>query len=452
MALDFLGVMIGADDTQYRETLARAQNAGTQFAGRLSQMIRSQTVGFAKLGLAIMGIGTLFGMVSSVVTGIVDLSNSMATAHDRAIIAAESHAEKIRDLRESYESVGRSIADFGGTGKGALISRFEELERVIDKTASSLRKIKAEASVAATAGSSWFGSFLRDLQSRPLETFFTPSAVGRESWQALSREIDKVYAAERGLLELEKERDALKIALELARSKEIQAFALQNELDLLRIRGDLMGEQVLLEGQLTTERRRRLEEIAGDDRALLEDLLRMENERHRANMRRIEEEDQARRRADAEREEREQRRADNLRFEADMIEEQYELERRRLLNDKEGADTLEKELEHKRKLRDINEREGIDDLQRRRLIELENRNYALRLEALGLESRKKTHAAFNTFDARLAFAGREARQAIGQVRQKDTGFKIMMTTEQILNEIQRMMRPDGIRLVLDLPN
>lgn len=450
MALDFLGVMIGADDTQYRETLARAQNSGAQFAGRMSQMIRSQTVGFAKLGLAITGVGALFGLVGGVVSGVVALSDKMASAHDRAIIAAESHADRMRELRDTYESVGRAVAEFGGAGKGELAARFEEIERRIDKAASAMRKAKAEASMAVASGSGGFASFLRDLQSRPMETIFAPGMVGRESRRQLDRDIEAMYAARRGLLELERKPAELNTALEMARARASGEFASRTELDLLHARGDLLNEQLLQEGRLTDERRRRIDDIAGDDIRLYDRLLALENERHSASVRHIEDEDRKRREADAEREDRERRRIELQRFEADLSEEQYEVERRRLAHDQEGADALEREIDHRRRLRDIVEREGIDENQRRRLTDLENRNYMLRA---GVVADSRPKEAFRTFDARLAFAGREARQALGGgARSGDAGAQIALTTGQILDEVRRLLRPGTIKLVLGLPN
>ena len=406
-----LKFMLGADPSEFKHALHESEGSVNKFSGNLGAMLREQTHGIHQLGRAISvtmhtmeGVFTGFGLFALVGEGI-HLIQEWRQHAEEAAEAARKELERRREVMELVDKFREPIE------QNSLAHREHELEKDFLEKRSKLAKetLAIEKQIAeqrSIAQPTKIGD----------EPFFPWNSVTpadrQEAEKAVERLLEeegKIFAKVKELEQANRERVRI-LEEEVAKKRELMDLTLDQADAVARgekREADLIGEQIAHAKQLE-EIKRLAESMTNEQWAKLEE---KEDKRHADRLKQIDAEEKARlsaihkqeeeeaRRAreeavrDAERVERERRMQEDRAFRNASDEDSMELERLKLERQDKAARLLEAELQHKRRVHDIETREGIDDSKRIALLKKEAELDALRMATAGAEDRKHKNDA-----------------------------------------------------------
>ncbi len=448
MAFDF-GFILGADDSQFNAALARAESSGAQFASRVGAILKAKTKGFADLASGIARSVAIAGAIPAAFFAAAKALDAVRQAHLKVTLQALDHAEAVAGIRDRVHALSLAVQQAGGAAGDPIGERFEAVRRQIDEATRALERQRRTLESGIQARTGVLTGIAADIGEFGILGTIVENMAG--DGERFARSVVEAQEAARGLAQLNELRGTLQLLEEVERGRQVSRFVAESEIELLRLSGRELDANILKEGEAHEARRRRLTEIAGDNEALFRRLEELENRRTSKAIENLQKEAAERERLEREREQREKQRLEDLALENDLFEERFEAERRRLSGDEKGADALERELEHRRRIRDIERREGLDDARRKRLIELENRNFALR----GAAATRPEAPRFLTVEGGFAFAARERAQGLG-LQAADERRRVAANVEKTtraIEEIRRMLADPAERTIhLELAN
>lgn len=388
-----LAFLLGLDDSEFRSALRNSENEVGRAAGRIGGYIRTQVGGVRNLIGSVTQITGVVGLVAGAVTGLIAAYDQMANAAERARKAAEKEEQTRRETLRTATAQAEVLTS------GVLGTEFDAAE--------------VETRLRFAKALSEFPDFQSSL-----------SASGR------TRTAEDIAAEER-YNELLEARDKALERIARRRRDAIDDVISEQELGYLESQGRLLDAAIFKENELADARRRRIRELAGDDEALRDRLMRGEEERHENNLRRIHEEFAERKRLEEEKAQREAERLAAQQFGNRLSEEAMEVERLRLSGLEEEADAMERQLEHQRNLEVIRTREGLSDTDRERLVRKEEELFRLRNEAAIQRPEELGSIGFGGgfADALLS------RQVLG-ARGDDPQRAIKSNTDKILEQVR----------------
>lgn len=436
MALDLVARM-KLDDKEFKASLASSRTQADVFGERLGEMLKVKTKAVTEVVGAINSIGAVF----SAVTGWIGLAVGAAVALGAAFNSA---AEKTKQLRQEAEEASKRSREASQSASEFLDAQARDraggfLNGLDSKAVGDLKQISDLVQKIAEAQSA--------LKSGSVEYYKNQSDLNK-----LMRERQRI----------ESESKVREIVEENKRIREAELFGQRMEMDLMKEQGRLREAAMIDEDLAHQERLRRIKELAKGDYEYYESLAELAEDQHRAALDRIEREEAKRKQAADEEKRRqeeaaarERQRLEDLKFSFALDEQSLDAENARLAGDEKRAKLLELEIDHKRRLREIEQSEGATSAEKQRLAEKENRNFRQRLAAAERESITRAGAGGVRSDPRtvgpgLVFDNRTLERALGntqsQDRKREKREEDQKKAIEEVRDIMRRMNGGGVLL------
>jgi len=417
------------DDAAFRAALKNSETDAARFSGRIGQMIQVQTAGFRRLTGAINSVFLPFTSIIGTITLVTGLVATVGSFFDITGSNARAAAEEQERYNDAIRQSQRELANLGQKARVELgeLSSFEaQLRDAAQQNIDRLNKAMKDFDSADMARRR---SRIQEVLALDDATRLTdkPSISGGAplisplTRSSLENELDTINQKLQEYAEfVDESNERYTEQIELirrAREETIGRLQIQKEIQLATIEGNTLTAELMQASERYRASLKDVEKLRLDDAAAAERLLSVvkriyDAERKRAYDAQREREaraaqeaaDLARRKSEeaeiarqeeirrsieeqenaiqeTARQEREKERQRRLRIENDEFAIRQRIEELRLKGQKEEADRLERELELRQRIRDIQDREGLGEDERRRLIEKETELAKLREKA-----------------------------------------------------------------------
>lgn len=392
---------LGLDDTEFQTTLKGSQASVNDAAGSVGRLVQEQTSGVRTLvrsfsGVLAIGAGavgifaTIAGAVVSIGTAIEGYANAGVKARDAAREEARERERTARALEQSVAALRAS----GGGGRGDA----ETVEGIARERA----------------------RLLNDLGS---------AAARYAAWPQIA------LAAESAINDV------------LARRGRMQTSLLdQTRVETLRNEG--RDTEALMEQERLNHADRlvRIRELAQGNQSVIDELDTAEHRRHESELGRIRREADARRAEDERREAEERRRTERQEFESSFLSSSIEAENLRLRGMEKEADALEAQERTRRRIRDIEDREGLSDREKARLIRGEEENLGLRLAEIAAGGAGREPDASRRFGS-VSATGLNDRSIVAQSLGTSGGPRVQTSDKGLTDVANQLLK--GVAEIVD---
>lgn len=436
-----LTFLLGLDDSDFRRRMQDSEAQVSRTAGRVGGAIQAQTAGIRGLAGALSSVAGIatgiiapFALIGAAIGGIVAIGVRWQNQQRQIFEDAKKELELRREaMRQFDQMVAKRQSQLAG--------RDSPLDAEID----SIRREFEQARAA-------FADANKNAFEKVEDGSIGGSVKNQEAYERYLRGLEEIERIEEGAIARARNKANIDSAAQTAalhRARELQeredALAERSaEIAAQTAAGNVAQAAWLTELQRHEDQIRKIDEIQSRDLERATRLRELEEQTHTQRMAQIEQEEAKRKELAEQQAKREQEQAqrdadrlNQLRFSNELFAEQQELERLRLTDQKEAAEAMELELEHRRNIQEIQRREGIEEAERSRLQRNEEELFALRKQRL---ANPATAAAATPSLNPIGFGGGFAdallsRQVLG-ARGDDPQRAIKSNTDKILEQVR----------------
>lgn len=423
-----VGFILGLDDRQFKQALDASESTASKTLGKVGLFLKAQTEGFERFQ---RGINNVVGTVASLATGF-----GLFAAVSGAVSAVEGWYATIREHTEAEARARREISESVERTGNALR----------EQSSSSFSRQIGGVTEQANAARAALG-IQRNQDNATLGGMVSRGELTMEAWDRIIAsyipKFEEIDALEKSLIDKIKIEAALRDAISGLTQEQRAAQAAGDQ-----EQADRIGALIDYNTQLGVIEKAR--ETLGD--AEVERRKRAEAEIYEQRLARIDAEAQVRRNAFAEEEknrkaadQREQKAKEEATFRAALDEDAMEVEKLRLEGKERESKILAEQLDHRRKIHEIETREGLSDADRVRLTDKENDLEKLRLKALDAEKsgdrQSRTLGIGFGGDARLAMQVLGSGNSLATVQKQlaERSAKAAEESKNILQNIKKLL-------------